>query len=226
MLSTRTHAGKSFGESARRTALGPRRCLRARRARWPLASCHERPHSRWICSVAMRRAAMRSKAPPSTRNLSLRQELPPCQMRLRCSLPLVFLQGSSPAGPTSLCPEVLVSRSGSRNLHPAAERQLRTVTNRQQMRVAKSVQPAALCYAQSSRKVRIRSRRHVRGPLTRRVPGQRATGAAVPVRRAGEAMLPPQLRGRHVYTARRSSREVKPAATGATSRPWTWTPSA
>ena len=176
----------------------------------------------WICSAAMRRATMMSIAPPSTCNLSMRQELP-CQMQRRCLRPPPpFPLGSSAAGATSLCPAEPASRSGSRNLLSvrAADCQQPATDVRGQKRAA----GGALLRPEQPKGARIWFTTSRRGELTRRAPGQRATAAAVPVRRAGEAMLPPQLRGRHVCTLCRSNRAVTPAKTGATSRPWTWTP--
>ena len=154
--------------------------------------------SQWICSVAMRRATMKSKAPLSTCNLSpLQGPLLPCRMRRRSSRQPAFPQDSSPAGATSLRLAKLALRSRSRTFRLASE--LWTVSNPRQTHAAKSVQPSALCYARSSRKVRVPGcRRYTRRKLMLRSPGQRSTGGSVPVRRAGEAMLPPQLRGRHV----------------------------
>ena len=175
----------------------------------------------WICSAAMRRATMMGIAPPSTCNLSLRQELP-CQMQRRCLRPPTFPLGSSPAGATSVCPAEPASRSGSRNLLSvrAADCQQPATDVRGQKRAA----GGALLRPEQAKGARTWFKTSRRGELTRRAPGQRATAAAVPVRRASEAMLPPQLRGRHVCTLSRSTRAVTPAETGATSRPWTWTP--
>ena len=136
---------------------------------------------------------------------------------------------SLPAGQHAVRCDLAVSRttalrSGSRVFHRVSEP--RTVSNLLQMRAAKSVQPSALCYARSNRKVRAAAPDADGADVLRRhAPGQRATAAPVPVRRAGEAMLPPQLRGRCVLCARVFFDSCgDTCATGATSRLWTWTP--